>query len=144
MHHRSFVNFCSYQSSSPFHRESKVCEYRIHQFFPSRTHRGLYSLAPGGSCLPLRGSVEPLCLLHLHSSLSLHSSRPVIQKMPSRFHQKASCSLASQEKSLQGLAAVERTLVDLVDRNARSRTVGSSYGDGVVNPSTTKWIYLIM
>ena len=115
MHRRSFVNICNYQTSTPFHCMSKVCEYGNHQFLPNRTHRDLYGLVPGGSCLPFDGSVESVFHLHPVSSLSPHSYEPVVQKMPSRFCREAGYSLVSQEETPQGPAAVERMLVDVVE-----------------------------
>jgi hypothetical protein len=119
-----------------------VWEYGNHQFLPNRTQGGLYGLAPGGSCLPLHSSVEPLCLLESPSFPSPCSSWPFAQKMPSRFSWEVDYSLVSQEETPHGSAVVEKMLVDHVDRNARSRTAGNSYGDGDgdVDPSTTKWV----
>ena len=84
------ANFCDYQSSSLFHHMAKVCEYGNHQFLLNKKHKGLYGLAPGGSCLPLCGSVEPLCLLHSCPSPSPRSSWPIIQKKkPFKLHWEA-------------------------------------------------------
>ena len=125
MHRRSFANCCSYQISSLFHRVSKVCEYGNHHFLPNETLLGLYGLVLGGSRVPLRGSVEPVCHLDSRSSPSLRSLGSVVQKTPSRFRREVAYCLLSREETQQGPAAMDRMLVDRDARSRRARSPSS-------------------